>query len=121
MFSLICSHFCLIRHLFYYSTIGIFMSNLIQTGTRVNFYHTTHSLCIYTRYLFAMGKISSDNRNLRILHYNTKKSVMRYWHKDIFRNCTSDYPRIDVKPRFRDNSEICLLFSRKQHIFIICC
>ena len=35
---------------------------------------------------------------------------------------TSNYPSKLLKPRFLDNFEICLLFSRKQQqIFIICC
>ena len=67
------------------------------------------------------GKITSNNVNLRNLHY-----IKNICHL-ILASITSESahpitPVEPLKPRFWDNSGICLLFTRKQQqIFTTCC
>ena len=64
-------------------------------------------------------KITSDNGNLRNFRY-TKNTCHVMLALITWRISVTDYSSIILKPRFWHNSEVCLLFSRKQQqIFII--
>ena len=68
-----------------------------------------------------MGKVTSNNVNLRNLRYN--ENFFHVMLALINRNLFQLHPITLVKllkPRFLDNFEICLLFSRKQQICITC-
>ena len=88
-----------------------------ERATRVDI----HSILVLGPSALGKGKITSENENLRNLRYtkNTCHIILALIISE------SAHPIIQVeqlRPRFCDNSEICLLFTRKQQqIFTTCC
>ena len=77
---------------------------------------------LFTLYLYSVwGKVTCDNWNLKNLRYN-KKYLSRVLTLIKSESAYPITPVEPLKPRFWYNSEICLLFSRKQQqISTTCC